>query len=267
VSFSPDYPAARVVPSPNHGERTRAVSMLILHYTGLPTAEAALSLLTSSAAEVSAHYFVEEDGSIAQLVPEDRRAWHAGKGFWAGETDINSASIGIEIVHPGHRDPRPFPSVQMAAVAALSRDICMRRGIAAERVLAHSDTAVGRKIDPGEFFPWGALAAAGVGRYAPPAPLAGDTGLGVGAEGPAVSALQRQLADYGYGVVVDGRFDEETAKVVAAFQRHFRPVKIDGRWDVSTARTLEGLLAGAHEATAACVGARWAGKSRGYGRA
>ena len=158
MTFSPDYPLARVVPSPNHGERLRPISMLILHYTGMPTASSALDLLRDPEAEVSAHYFVEEDGGVLQLVPEARRAWHAGKSFWAGETDVNSASIGVEIVHPGHDDPRPYPTRQIAAVAALARDICERRGIAKERVLAHSDIAVTRKVDPGEFFPWDALA-------------------------------------------------------------------------------------------------------------
>ena len=161
MTFSPDYPLARVVPSPNHGERLRPISMLILHYTGMPTASSALDLLRDPEAEVSAHYFVEEDGRVLQLVPEARRAWHAGKSFWAGETDVNSASIGVEIVHPGHDDPRPYPARQIAAAAALARDICERRGIAKERVLAHSDIAVTRKVDPGEFFPWDALAIRG----------------------------------------------------------------------------------------------------------
>ena len=130
MTFAPDYPLARVIPSPNHGERLRPITMLILHYTGTPTAASALDLLRSPQAEVSAHYFVEEDGAIAQLVPEARRAWHAGKSFWAGETDVNSASIGVEIVHPGHDDPRPYPARQIAAVAALARDVCTRHAIA-----------------------------------------------------------------------------------------------------------------------------------------
>ena len=153
MTFSPDYPLARIVPSPNHGERLRPISMLILHYTGMPTASSALDLLRDPTAEVSAHYFVEEDGGVLQLVPEARRAWHAGKSFWGGETDVNSASIGVEIVHPGHDDPRPYPARQIAAVAALARDICERRGIAKERVLAHSDIAVRRKVDPVSFSP------------------------------------------------------------------------------------------------------------------
>jgi N-acetylmuramoyl-L-alanine amidase len=244
VRFAPDYPLARVVASPNHGERRRPISLLILHYTGMPTAEGALALLCSPQSEVSAHYFVDEDGVVAQLVPEARRAWHAGKSFWAGESDVNSASIGVEIVHPGHDQPRPYPAAQIAAVAALARDICTRRAIRPERVLAHSDVAVSRKIDPGEFFPWDVLAEAGVGRHVRPAPLEKDAGFGIGDEGAAVAELQRKLAAYGYDVAAHGRYDEDTAKVIAAFQRHFRPAKIDGRADASTIMTLEDLLAG-----------------------
>ena len=204
MAFAPDYPAARVVASPNHGERLRPISALILHYTGMPTSESALALLRSPAAEVSAHYFVEENGEVLQLVPEDRRAWHAGKSFWAGETDLNSASIGIEIVHPGHDDPRPFPARQIASVIALSRDICRRHAIAPQRVLAHSDIAVSRKIDPGEFFPWDVLAREGVGHYVAPAPILGDEGLGPGdwarrsagfkTSSPATATLLRRAA-------------------------------------------------------------------------
>ncbi|MCX7899955.1 MAG: thiamine phosphate synthase, partial [Methylocystis sp.] len=152
--FTPDYAGARVLPSPNHGERLRPISALVLHYTGVPTEESALELLCSPVAEVSAHYVVREDGGVIQLVPEARRAWHAGRSYWAGETDMNSASIGIEIVHPGHADPRPYPAPQIAAVIALAKDICARHKIARERVLAHSDIAPSRKQDPGEFFPW-----------------------------------------------------------------------------------------------------------------
>jgi N-acetyl-anhydromuramyl-L-alanine amidase AmpD len=216
--------------------------MLILHYTGMPTAASALDLLRDPKAKVSAHYFVEEDGGVLQLVPEARRAWHAGKSFWAGETDVNSASIGVEIVHPGHADPRPYPTRQIAAVAALARDICQRRGIAKERVLAHSDVAVTRKVDPGEFFPWDALAYEGVGHYLAPAPILGDAAPEIEDDVAAVAALQAGLGAYGYDIKSTGRYDEATANVVAAFQRHFRPRKIDGRADASTRATLHNLL-------------------------
>jgi len=244
MSFAPDYSNARIVASPNHGERLRPISALILHYTGMPTPQSALALLCSPEAEVSAHYFVEENGDVLQLVPEARRAWHAGKSFWAGETDLNSASIGIEIVHPGHDDPHPYPAQQIAAVAALAKDICTRWTIAPHRVLAHSDIAVSRKIDPGEFFPWDVLAGLGVGHYVTPAPLRGDEGFGPGASGEEVSALQQRLAAFGYAISPTGIFDEETAKVVAAFQRHFRPQRVDGHADASTLSTLLQLLEG-----------------------
>jgi len=240
--LSPDTPhAADFRPSPNHGARLRPISSLILHYTGMPTAAAALEQLTRVESQVSSHYFVDEDGTILQLVPEARRAWHAGRSFWAGEEDLNSASIGIEIVHPGHDDPRSFPDRQIEAVAALCRDICARQGIAPRRVLGHSDIAIGRKIDPGEFFPWKALAEQGVGHYVAPAPIVGGAALETGASGAEVRDLQKALADYGYRIDVSGDYDEASAAVVAAFQRHFRPVLIDGRADSSTLTTLRAL--------------------------
>ncbi|WP_400766096.1 N-acetylmuramoyl-L-alanine amidase [Methylosinus sporium] len=239
---SPDTPhAADFRPSPNHNERLTPISALILHYTGMPTAASALALLTSVEAQVSSHYFVDEDGTILQLVPEARRAWHAGRSFWAGETDLNSASIGIEIVHPGHDDPRPFPDRQIEATAALCRDICARQGIAPRRVLGHSDIAIGRKIDPGEFFPWKTLAELGVGHYVEPAAIVGGAVLETGARGDEVRRLQQALADYGYKIDVTGDYDQACAGVVAAFQRHFRPALVDGRADASTIATLRAL--------------------------
>lgn len=243
LGFTPDCSFARAFPSPNHGERLRPISALVLHYTGTPTSESALELLCSPLAGVSAHYFVDEDGRVVQLVPEERRAWHSGVSYWAGETDVNSASIGVEIAHPGHADPRPFAAQQIAAVAALARDICARWNIPPERVLAHSDIAISRKIDPGEFFPWDELARQGVGLYMDPAPLADEPALAAGAAGEAVAALQRGLSAYGYKIAETGVYDDETAEVVAAFQRHFRPLRVDGRADPSTLDTLNRLLA------------------------
>jgi N-acetylmuramoyl-L-alanine amidase len=241
--FLPDSACARAYPSPSHNERLRPISAIILHYTGMPTAAGALERLCNSDAEVSAHYFIAENGEILQLVPEDRRAWHAGRSFWAGESDMNSASVGIEIVHPGHADPRAFPIQQIDAVAALCRDICARHAIRPERVLAHSDIAVSRKIDPGEFFPWDELARQGVGHFVEPFAITSGPGLADGAEGEEVALLQRGLADYGYHIAANGFYDRETANVVEAFQRHFRPQLVDGRADISTRRTLSDLLA------------------------
>ncbi|PWB81531.1 MAG: N-acetylmuramoyl-L-alanine amidase [Methylocystaceae bacterium] len=238
---SPDSPFASLRLSPNHGERLRPVSALVLHYTGMPTAEGALARLLDPRSDVSAHYFVDEDGTIFQLVPEARRAWHAGRSFWAGEEDMNSASIGVEIVHPGHDDPRSFPAEQIEALARLCLDICERNAICARHVLGHSDIAIGRKIDPGEFFPWKQLAERGVGHYVEPAPIVAGPTLELGAGGPAVAGLQQTLADYGYKIVVDGCYGADTAEVVAAFQRHFRPRLVDGRADVSTMATLREL--------------------------
>ncbi len=241
--FAPDYASAIVFPSPNHGARAKPASALILHYTGMPTAESALELLCSPLAEVSAHYVVEEDGRVLQLVPEERRAWHAGASCWAGETDMNSVSIGIEIVHPGHIDPRPFPAVQIDSVIRLSKDICARRPIPPERVLAHSDIAPRRKTDPGEFFPWDALARAGVGRSIAPLPPDEDAALELHMAGDAVSHLQSQLCRFGYKIAETGIYDADTAAVVAAFQRHYRRSRVDGRADASTIDALARLLA------------------------
>lgn len=233
------------LPSPNVGPRRggKKPDILLLHYTGMATAEAALQRLCDPASQVSCHYLIDEDGRIVQMVEDEMRAWHAGQSFWHGETDINSASIGIEIHNRGHEFDYPdFPDVQMLAVVALARDIIARHGIAAERVLAHSDVAPRRKIDPGEKFDWRRLHEAGVGHWVEPEPLAGDAGPGPGDEGEAVSAVQHELAVYGYEVEHTGRFDAATEAAVAAFQRHFRPQRVDGRADRSTHATLVRLI-------------------------
>jgi N-acetylmuramoyl-L-alanine amidase len=248
AAFLPDScGVADVVLSPNHDERKdgRRPDMILLHYTGMPDASGALERLTSPASKVSCHYFVFEDGRVVQLVPESRRAWHAGASFWAGETDINSCSIGIEIVNPGHDYGYPdFAARQIAAVTALCRGIVTRLAIAAERVLAHSDVAPSRKQDPGEKFPWRRLHDCGVGHWVQPAPLTepGEV-LSPGDQGAAVAELQDGLAAYGYGITATGIFDRSTGEVVTAFQRHFRPQRVDGIADASTRRTLGELLA------------------------
>jgi N-acetylmuramoyl-L-alanine amidase len=237
--------ASAFVPSPNIGERrgTGRPNCLILHYTGMPTGEAALALLVDPASEVSAHYFVWEDGRIVQLVAERDRAWHAGKGHWKGESDLNSASIGIEIVNPGHdAGAPPYPHRQIAATIALAHDISSRWKIPPERVLAHSDVAPHRKRDPGEAFPWARLFEGGVGHWVEPAPISGGPLFRHEEEGPPVRALQAMLALYGYGVELSGVYDRHTRAVVAAFQRHFRPARVDGEADASTVATLKALI-------------------------
>ena len=273
IAFEPDTPLVdEVRPSPNHGERRgrflhAPADILLLHYTGMPEgrgltgAERAIRWLTMPVSEVSAHYVVAEDGRITQLVPEMRRAWHAGRGAWGDDADVNSASIGIEIVNPGHwwdmaavpdRDPaapvevhpgyRPFPPTQIAAVIALARDIVARNGILADRVLAHSDIAPGRKRDPGELFPWDELAEAGVGLWVPPVTRAEGRTLAPGERSPPVAAVQAMLRLFGYGLEVSGDYDAATTAVVEAFQRHFRPVRVDGIADPGTMATLRALL-------------------------
>jgi N-acetylmuramoyl-L-alanine amidase len=245
TDFACDYPAARFVPSPNHGERAGGLKpdMIILHYTGMETAAAALDWLCREESQVSSHYFVHEDGRVDQLVAEDRRAWHAGKSIWKGEADLNSRSIGIEIANAGHLGGLPdFPSEQIDAVVELCRNCGDRWSIAPERVLAHSDIAPIRKVDPGEKFPWERLYAGGVGHWVPAAPIGGGRFFQRGDQGQPVEAVQTMLSLYGYGIEVTGVFCEKTEGAVAAFQRHFRPVQVDGIADISTLDTLHRLL-------------------------
>jgi N-acetylmuramoyl-L-alanine amidase len=238
---------AQVRPSPNHSERKDGVTpdMILLHYTGMRDNEAAIRHLCTQATEVSAHYVVLPDGFIVQLVAESRRAWHAGVSSWAGDTDINSCSIGIEIANPGHDHGYPdFPRRQIAAVTALCRSILTRHYIPADRVLAHSDVAPNRKQDPGEKFPWKTLADSGVGLWVKPAPVTQSGPIFVlGETDPAIQETQQLLARYGYGVSPSGYLDGTTRDCIAAFQRHFRPSKIDGVIDGSTVATLKALIA------------------------
>ncbi|CAO3354404.1 N-acetylmuramoyl-L-alanine amidase [Azospirillum melinis] len=224
-------------PSPNHGPRADGarVELLILHYTGMPTAAHALERLCDPASQVSAHYTVDEDGTVYAHVPEDRRAWHAGRSSWRGTEDVNSRSIGVEIVNPGHEfGYRPFPPVQMAAVAALCLGIVARHGIAAADVLGHSDVAPARKEDPGELFDWSGLAARGVGLWPTPS-HADDTGDDGAADGPVTEAgVAALLGRYGY--------DATEPRALLAFQRHFHPGCLTGLPDPETVRRLRALL-------------------------
>jgi N-acetylmuramoyl-L-alanine amidase len=232
-------------PSPNIGPRRgiERPELLILHYTGMETARAACAWLSNPASGVSCHYLVDEKGSITQMVDESQRAWHAGVSRWKSCDDINSASIGIEIHNPGHDlGYLDFPAAQIEAVIGLCTDIIARNGITAENVLAHSDIAPLRKRDPGEKFPWATLHEAGIGHWVTPFPPDAGKGLKTGDHGAAVGALVRNLCAYGYPLAPADVFDSTVAAVVTAFQRHFRPSRVDGIADHSTLETLIRLL-------------------------
>lgn len=224
-------------PSPNHAVRPpgAAVDMLLLHYTGMASCGDALARLCDPAAEVSAHYLIDEDGSVYRLVPEARCAWHAGVASWAGERDVNGRSIGIELVNPGHEfGYRRFPEPQVVALIALAGDVLSRHPIPPARVLAHSDVAPLRRRDPGELFPWPLLAGAGIGLWPEAAAAVTDLEL---------ASVQRRLARFGYALDESGVLDAATVKVVEAFQRHFRPARVDGVIDEDTTARLDALLA------------------------
>jgi len=245
TNFTPDSPLVRrVLPSPNRDDRGRDADMIVLHYTGMRSTDAALQRLCDPAARVSSHYVVLEDGEICQLVLEQERAWHADVSSWEGATDINSRSIGIEIANPGHDLGYPdFPDPQVTAVITLCRDILERRKIPPARVLAHSDVAPARKPDPGEKFPWRRLADAGIGLWVEPTGIMPGPELDPGDHSEIVTRLQKEFSTFGYGLAPTGTYDQATKEVVTAFQRHFRPARVDGIVDYSTYETLKRLLA------------------------
>jgi N-acetylmuramoyl-L-alanine amidase len=207
-------------PSPNHDTRDgAAIDILVLHYTGMKTAEAALARLCDPAAKVSAHYTIDRNGTVYAHVPESERAWHAGVSYWAGERNVNARSIGIEIVNPGHEFGYiPFADAQIDALIELAHGILKRRPITPNRVIGHSDVAPARKTDPGELFPWKRLAKEGIGVWPKAAKASGDF----------VADLKR----FGYGLPPDVEVPERD--VIAAFQRHFRTLRIDGVADDET---------------------------------
>jgi N-acetylmuramoyl-L-alanine amidase len=215
-------------PSPNHDERAAPVSMIVLHYTGMPTCEGALDRLCSPEAKVSCHWLIDEDGSLYSLVPEERRAWHAGKSYWRGVRDVNSASVGIEIVNPGHEfGYRPFPDEQIATLIPLVARIKDRHGIGRGNVVGHSDIAPTRKEDPGELFPWEALAKR---RLALPSPTR--------------NLIDPFWSDAAFLLALE-RFGSDVSnswKAVIAFQRRFRPERIDGIIDGECRAKLLALL-------------------------
>ncbi|HTU54872.1 MAG TPA: N-acetylmuramoyl-L-alanine amidase [Acetobacteraceae bacterium] len=232
----------RTRPSPNHNERAPGtkIDTLVLHYTGMQSGQAALDRLCDEAARVSSHYLLEEDGTLWQLVPDERRAWHAGPSFWRGHTDINSRSIGIEIVNPGHEwGYRPFPPIQMDAVIALCTTLLARHPIPARNVLAHSDIAPDRKQDPGELFDFSLLARHGIGLF----PDIQDLGTAEPITGAsALAPLRTQLATIGYDVAPQGPWNHALGLVLAAFQRHWRPESITARADAGTRARASALV-------------------------
>ncbi len=216
-------------PSPNHDARRAALDMLVIHYTGMEPAERACAWLCDPASKVSAHYLIDRAGAVTRMVPEERRAWHAGIAWWRGQGDINSRSIGIELANPGHDfGYQPFPDAQTGALIELARDILGRHPIPPRNIVGHADVAPGRKIDPGELFPWRRLAEAGIGVWpgdaAPPGRL-GD-----------LCDIADTLAAIGYPVAEAG-----LAACLDAFQRHFRPASVTGETDAET-RSLAAAL-------------------------
>ena len=218
----------RELPSPNWDERALPISMVVLHYTEMER-EAALRRLTDPEAQVSAHYFISEAGEVVRLVPEDKRAWHAGRSFWRGHKDVNSASIGIELDHPGHGlGYREFAEAQIEALLPLLHDVVRRHDIPRANVVGHSDVAPARKIDPGELFPWDRLAEC---RLCLPRPEKLALGDPFDNDGAFYLALER----FGYDIT-EGR------KAVEAFQRRWRPERIDGEIDGEVRAILFQLL-------------------------
>lgn len=233
--------------SPNFDERPEdiAIDTLVMHYTGMRSAEEALQRLCDPVAQVSSHYMVYEDGRIVKIVPEEKRAWHAGISCWQGISSVNATSIGIEIVNPGHEfGYRPFPQVQIDAVIDLSLGIIDRHKIPARNVVGHSDVAPTRKEDPGELFDWKRLAHEGIGLWPevtkvkkPHMPV-----INPGEESIEVGMVQKMLADYGYHIKVDGFYGPKTEIIIKAFKRHFVPEYVNVVWDNMAEARLQKLL-------------------------
>ena len=251
-------------PSPNFNDRKHPVDMLVFHYTGMETGQQALDRMCDPAAEVSAHYMIWEDGRVVQLVGEDKRAWHAGVSSWKGDADLNSRSIGIEIVNGGHDWPLagdvlpPYPTEQIDALIELSKGILERWDIPFNRIVGHSDIAPARKDDPGEHFPWDRLAQAGIGKW--PLSISDNSdependdktgsvlkegphligrGLGPGDDKKAVERMQTMLAEIGYELDPSGIYDSATESVVRAFQRRWLQDQVTGWTDIRTLRMI-----------------------------
>lgn len=240
-------------PSPNFNERKYPIDMLVLHYTGMETGQAALERMLDPEAEVSAHYMIWEDGRVVQLVDESMRAWHAGVSSWQGDEDLNSRSIGIEIVNGGHDWPLadgglpPYPNEQIEAVAQICLGILNRHVIPPSRIVGHSDIASARKDDPGEHFPWADLAKRGIGIWPEPQNVEGGTllrgyGLLPGDSGAPVRRMQESLVAIGYTFEITGHFNETTQNVVRAFQRRWHTERIDGHANIQTLVRIDEIL-------------------------
>lgn len=235
------------LPSPNFNDRKHPIDMLVLHYTGMETGQAALERMGDAEAQVSAHYMIWEDGRVVQLVGEDKRAWHAGVSRWQGDNDLNSRSIGIEIVNGGHDWPLdndvlpPYPDAQIDAVIELCQGILERWDIPQRRIVGHSDIAPDRKDDPGEHFPWQRLAQAGIGLWPltpsdNPGALPDPDGreLARGDAGTSVGRLQRMLAEIGYATPLSDQYEAMTEACVRAFQRRWAADRVSGQADLVT---------------------------------
>ncbi len=225
----------RDLPSPNHDARPdgSSIDSIVLHYTGMRSAREAIDRLRDPVAKVSSHYVVEEDGTVWRLVPEERRAWHAGVSVWREDTALNDRSVGIEIVNPGHEfGYRDFPVLQLVAACDLCLALLSRHPVPARNVVAHSDIAPDRKEDPGEKFDWEGLARNGVGLWPAGVP---DLGTG-GAVRDAASLrdVRAALSDIGYRVAAEGALDPALSSVLRAFQRHWRPEAVTGQADAGT---------------------------------
>ena len=238
-------------PSPNHGERrgVQRPDLVVIHFTGMADYSSARARLCDPAAEVSAHWIIDADGTTEALVPEDRRAWHAGESEWNGRTWLNATSIGIELVNQGYEqsaDGRrlwyPYSQAQIDALVVLLKDIMARHGLKPGAIIGHSDIAPQRKVDPGPLFPWKALAGAGIGRWYDEAGAAAHLAR-LQAQGvPDVAWFQQQLQRLGYACPQDGVLDKATINTLAAFQMHYRPALYDGQPDAETAAIMLAML-------------------------
>jgi N-acetylmuramoyl-L-alanine amidase len=254
------------IPSPNFDDRPpdARIDLIVLHYTGMQDGAAALARLTdptpvagrypgpwqdpamdpaTALPRVSAHYVIEEDGRIFTLVPEEKRAWHAGASHWRGRDNVNASAIGIELVNGGHDFRLPgFAHAQIERLIALLRDIQNRRRLSPACVVGHSDVAPHRKRDPGEKFPWERLEAAGVALGVEVSERGDAPVLSPGDSGDAVAGVQYTLAEVGYGIEVTRDYDAATKAVIEAFQRRRRPRRVTGVFDLETSDLLDAVL-------------------------